>query len=89
MDNPLTVVAAIAAVGALYVVVPVVADAYRRYRGTKTVICPENNQATEIQLDTAQAAASAAVGRPDLRVTGCSRWPERHHCGQECVEQLR
>ena len=88
MDSLLTVVAPIAAVGALYVVVPVVTDAYRRFRGTKVVICPETHAPAEIQLDVGQAAASMATGPPDLKVTRCSRWPERHYCDQACAKQV-
>jgi hypothetical protein len=83
-----TLVAPIAAVGSLYVVVPVVADAYRRFRGPKVVTCPENQKPADIQLDVAQAAATAALGKPQLEVTACSRWPQQHYCGQECVQQL-
>ena len=89
MDSMLTLVAPIAAVGTLYVVVPVVADAYRRFRGPKSVICPENQKPAEIELDAGQAAASAAFGKPDLQVIRCSRWPERHYCDHECTSELK
>lgn len=89
MDSLLTVVAPIAAVGVLYVVVPVVTDAYRRFRGAKVITCPETRALAEIELDIGQATASAAFGPPDLKVTHCSRWPERHYCDQACVEELK
>jgi len=89
MDSLITTIAPIAAVGALFVVAPVVVDTYRRFRGTKTVICPENNLPADIQLDVAEAAASAVVGNPNLVVVRCSRWPERHYCDHRCVEQLK
>jgi hypothetical protein len=25
---------------------------------------------------------------PTLRLKGCSRWPERQNCGQECLQQI-
>lgn len=92
MESMLTVIGPIAAVGALYVVVPVVADTYRRFRGKRSVTCPETHQSAEIELDAGLIAARTAVGnrieRSDFKVLSCSRWPERHECGQECVEQL-
>jgi len=92
MDSVFTVIGPIAAVGALYVVVPVVADTYRRFRGKRSVACPETKQPAEIELDAALIAARTAVGnrieRSDFKVLSCSRWPERHECDQACVEQL-
>jgi hypothetical protein len=85
----MTLIGPIAALGGVYVVAPVVADAYRRFRGAKAVTCPENQRSAEVQLDVAQAAATAALGKPQLEVTSCSRWPERHYCGQECLAQLK
>jgi hypothetical protein len=26
-------------------------------------------------------------GRPDLRLSDCTRWPERSKCSQECLSQ--
>ena len=88
MASLLTLVALIVAVGALYVVAPVVADAYRRFRGPRTVTCPETHAATEIELDATHAAASAAFGKRDLQVTRCARWPEHEQCGQQCVAEI-
>lgn len=92
MDSMFSIVGPIAAVGGLYVVVPVVADTYRRFRGKKSVTCPESTQPAEIELDAGLIAARTAVGnrieRSDFKVLNCSRWPERHTCGQECVEQF-
>jgi hypothetical protein len=88
MENFLEVVGAVTAVGALYVVTPVIADAYRRFRGPRTVTCPESREAAEIGLDTTKAAVTAAFGTPELRVTACSRWPEHQHCGQECLTEV-
>ncbi len=88
MDNILNVVAPIAALGTLYVVIPVATDAYRRFRGTKAVTCPETRAPAEIQLDLNRAAASSAFGPPQLKVTRCSRWPESHDCDQVCVREV-
>ena len=32
--------------------------------------------------------AGAVVGRPELRLRDCSRWPERAGCGQVCLTQV-
>ena len=88
MDNFLALVAPIAAIGALYVVAPVAVGAYRRFRRPRQVTCPETGTLEEIQIDAAEAARSAAFGRPELHVFRCSRWPERHYCNQECLRDV-
>lgn len=88
MTSPFVPIAAVTAVGALYVVLPVVIDAYQRFRGTKTVSCPDDGSG-DIQLDVAAAARSAAFGRPHLRIVNCSRWPEQQQCDRGCLSQLR
>lgn len=87
--NWLSVVAPIAGVGALYVVAPVVADTYRRLRGTKSVTCPDNHQPADIEIDAKQAAINAALARSTLQVSRCSRWPEHHECGQACLAEFK
>jgi len=88
MDNLLTAIIPITALAVLYVVTPVVLDAYRRYRGARVVSCPESRMAASIRLDPLLVAASAAVGTPKLRVKTCSRWPEHAGCAQECVAEV-
>ena len=58
---------------------------YVRYRRPRPVTCPAGSQAAAIQID-ARHAAITAVPRPVLRVAGCTRWPERHNCGQLCLD---
>ena len=87
MNHALAVIGSIAAVGGFYVVLPVVAGTYRRFRASRTVTCPDNQAAAEIEIDAMHAAASAAFGPPALEVTRCSRWPERRHCGRECLAE--
>jgi hypothetical protein len=57
---------------------------YRRYRGTKWIHCPETGGWVNIRLDTGHAVCTSLLGSPQLRVTHCSRWPERHMCDQDC-----
>jgi hypothetical protein len=88
MAAPLMVIAAIAALGLLYVVVPMAMDAYARYRGTHVVICPETQSTATLEFDSTRAALLAVTGSKNVRVANCSRWPERHLCGQECLRQV-
>ncbi len=89
MESFLTVVIPIAAVGALYVVLPVVADAYSRFRGSRMVTCPDTQAPADVAIDAGHAAATSAFGKPDLRIKQCSRWPEHEQCGQECLSEVR
>jgi hypothetical protein len=34
------------------------------------------------------AASTAITGETRLRLESCTRWPEREHCGQECLAQI-
>lgn len=90
MENFLTVLGSITALGAFYVVGPVVADAYRRFRAPRTVTCPENQAPAEVGLDVRKAATSAAFGKPHLQIVGCSRWTQQQQsCGQGCLAEIR
>jgi hypothetical protein len=60
---------------------------YRRYRGSRSVICPENHRQVAVGLDAVHAAATQLAGTPELRLAECTRWPERGDCGQECLPQ--
>ncbi len=61
---------------------------YRRYRGARVVTCPETKKPVAVELKAAKAALSGAFDDPQLRLSSCSRWPERGDCGQECVAQI-
>jgi hypothetical protein len=56
-------------------------------RGARVVTCPENKAPAGVTLDVLSAVKSA-FGTPDLRLSECSRWPERQGCGQECLAQI-
>lgn len=86
MGSPWILVAAILALGLLYVLVPVVADAFRRFRTRRMLRCPETGSEAEVGLDARKAALTSAFGRPLLRVKNCSLWPQREDCHQECLE---
>jgi hypothetical protein len=75
----------IAAVALLYVVLPIMADAFARHRPAQLVRCPETGETVRVQLDATLAALTAVPGPSKRRVAQCTRWPERQDCAQECV----
>jgi hypothetical protein len=88
MDKPLLVLAAIAALGLVYVVFPVVMDAFMRYRKIRRVTCPEEEKTALMNIDAKAAALAAAKGKTQLRVINCSLWPEKRDCAQHCLAQI-
>ncbi len=61
---------------------------YFKLRGRRLVTCPETNRPAAIELDAKYAALTAVFGRPELRISRCSRWPERRNCGECCLKQI-
>ncbi|HKE29605.1 MAG TPA: hypothetical protein VKB88_44960 [Bryobacteraceae bacterium] len=61
---------------------------WSKYRGERVVTCPENQRPAGVTLDAGHAAASGLGFRTDLRLSTCSRWPEKAGCGQECLSQI-
>jgi hypothetical protein len=61
---------------------------YQRYRGKRLVTCPETHKAAAVHINAGKAAREAFLGREDVRLDQCSRWPERQGCGQECLSQV-
>jgi len=88
MSNPWIVVVGVVIVGLAYVLFPVVADTYLRFRTKRRLACPEGRVQAQVGLDAAYAALTAAFRRPLLRVKKCSLWPEREACEQSCVSEL-
>ena len=64
------------------------AGAWWQYRGRRVVHCPENRKPAGVLVDARHAAATALRKKPELRLSSCSRWPERAGCGQECLAQI-
>lgn len=88
MTNLSLEVVAVAALWlAVFLVVPAV-GAWRRWRGTRIVTCPENKQPAAVDMDLRYAIVGSIAGRPELRLRDCSRWPERSGCGQVCLTQV-
>jgi hypothetical protein len=87
MNGPLLLILVIIATGLLFVVAPVVADAYARYRSGKTLKCPETHGNAEVTLNTRRAALAGAFGKSVLRVKSCSLWPGKKGCAEKCVKE--
>ncbi len=58
------------------------------YREPVCAICPENGEEVEIHVDAALAAHSRLEGHEHLKVTACSRWPEKSECDQACTPEI-
>ena len=76
----------LAAVLAVYIGIAV-RTAYR-LRGKRVVVCPETKQPAGVTVDLGHAATTAVWEKADVRLTQCSRWPERAGCDQPCVAQI-
>ena len=88
MTTPSLTFLAIIAVALLYVVLPIMADTFARYRAKRMVHCPEEDKPARITIDATLAAMTAVPGPPKLRVDRCSFWPDRADCEQRCTRQL-
>ena len=62
---------------------------WHRYRGQRVITCPENQKAAGVVVDAGHAAATGFGKAAELRLSTCSRWPERRNCGQECLTQIQ
>ncbi|MFP5226742.1 MAG: DUF1761 domain-containing protein, partial [Acidobacteriota bacterium] len=60
---------------------------YRRYAGWRRVTCPEDRQPAAVSMDARHAAATGMHGLPDLRLSDCTRWPQRSQCNRACLSQ--
>jgi hypothetical protein len=60
-----------------------------KYRGQRVITCPENQRPAAVVLDAAHAAATVIGKAPELRLSECSRWPEKAGCGQQCLSEIR
>ena len=62
--------------------------AYFDYRGKRLITCPETQQPAAVEVAAGEAAVGAFLTEPTLHLKQCSRWPERHNCGQDCLQQI-
>ena len=59
-----------------------------RWRGTRVVTCPENQRKVGVEVDARHAAFTGLYTGPALRLSSCTRWPERQGCGQACLSEI-
>ena len=81
------IIAAIVATG-LYFVIRWLVASFSKFSGSRPVTCPENGKRELVEVDATHAAFTNAVGRPEIRLQNCSRWPLKQDCGQECLVNL-
>ncbi|PYT39877.1 MAG: hypothetical protein DMG47_20515 [Acidobacteria bacterium] len=62
---------------------------YLKFRGNRLVSCPETHQPAAVRVAAGKAALKATIGNEQLRLSECSRWPEREACGEECLAQIQ
>ena len=62
---------------------------YLKFRGKRIITCPETGQDAAVRVAASKAAVEAAAGTPQLRLSDCSRWPEKKDCGQDCLAQIK
>ena len=87
MSAPWIVLAAIMALAVAYVLLPVVAATFFRFRPTQGLTCPETGAGAKVGVAAGWAAFTAAFSHPVLRVKNCSLWPERKGCEQSCLRR--
>lgn len=76
---------------AMGTVVAVVARRFKRMRATRVITCPETSAGAAVHIGAASALGAALRGSEvttTLRLSDCTRWPERAGCGQECLSQI-
>ncbi len=73
---------------ALYFGIRWLVKASSQYRGLKVVTCPETERPALVEVDARHASLTGIVGRPEIRLENCSRWPIKNQCGQECLANL-
>jgi hypothetical protein len=86
MGTATIVVLALTAVGVTFI--GWLMRGYLRQRGDRLITCPENHEAASVKVDAGHAAVTGLMGHTELRLSDCSRWPERQGCGQECLTQI-
>lgn len=85
MSNPEFVIVAVLAVGILFVLLPLGAHTFARYRAPRALRCPEADTKAWVEIDARYAALTAALGKPRLRLRECSLWADRGACAQSCL----
>jgi hypothetical protein len=76
----------------LFLAIPVVfalGGTWRRAQAPRPVTCPGCGTTEKLTLDRWYAVRRRAAGEDDeVRIAGCTAWPGRHACRQECLTQI-
>lgn len=86
MSYPGAAIIIIIAVGMLFVLLPVMAHTFARYRAPRVLACPETGEQVRLGINATRAALTSALGRPRLRVRWCTLWPAWNGCAQSCLQ---
>ena len=86
--STIQVVSLVALVAAVAVGIAALVRAWFWFRAPRVVICPDNQRPAGVGLDARYGMVSALTGARAMRLSACSRWPEKQHCGQECLVQV-
>lgn len=86
MSTPVMILLFIGLVVAAYIAIAVAA--YVRMRGTRIIVCPETERPAAVAVDAAHAALGAMREHADVKLSACSRWPQRKDCAQACAAQI-
>ena len=62
---------------------------YAKQRGPRVITCPETLTPEGVEVDAGHAAVTGLMGHQELRLSSCTRWPEKAGCGQQCLTQIR
>ncbi|HYA29977.1 MAG TPA: hypothetical protein VEI95_14230 [Acidobacteriota bacterium] len=87
MNRIFLLIAGVSALGAYFVVAPMVVRTYQRYRGRKTIVCPETGRIVEVEIKAARAGLMSIFKTAPARVKRCSLWPRNKGCAEECVKE--
>jgi universal stress protein A len=79
------VLPALVAIALVFVVVPVGAAVYGRWRRPFRLTCPRTGSDAQIQVASAAAAVAAVFGRDSVDLRRCSLWSSVSGCRAECL----
>jgi hypothetical protein len=82
------VVFAVLIVGGIFYFMPRIQATFQTLFGKRVVECPETKAPAGVDVSAGRMALHTLMGKGDLRLKDCSRWPEREGCGQECLAQI-
>jgi hypothetical protein len=89
MSHPWLVIAALIALGVVYLLIPAIASVFFSYRRPFSLRCPETKTAATVGIASWRAALTQFLGAPRLLVKRCSFWPGRSGCKQQCLTEFQ